>query len=187
MKPLEIRYAWFLDCDNSLNSQKGKCSSLQERGQQSSSRVLIQLLHLLDLQTKIFLYAASNEADVTLLFHTHRNKTVRALLIQGNKSDLYSDNSSYNSRCSLLTSFLNTVRVWKAFLAVSVPVYTLAISTPLRLKVEMLQLGHEHKERFMIFRKKSTINTKSMLTNSGRGLFDQNMKQVEGYMGGWLM
>lgn len=62
----------FLDCDNCLNSQKGKYSSMQERGQQSSL-VLIQLLHLLDLQTKIFLYAAaaSNEADVTLLFHTH--------------------------------------------------------------------------------------------------------------------
>jgi len=46
---------------------------MQERGQQSSSRVLIQLLHLLDLQTNLFLYAAaSNEADVALRFHTHK-------------------------------------------------------------------------------------------------------------------
>lgn len=66
---------------------------MQERGQQSSSRVLIQLLHLLDLQTKIFPYAtaASNEADVTLLFHTHRSPTkqrIAALLIQGSVYDM---------------------------------------------------------------------------------------------------
>jgi len=45
---------------------------MQERGQQSISRVLIQLLHLLDLQTKIFQHTLHR---MSLASHTQkRNK-----------------------------------------------------------------------------------------------------------------